>query len=194
MKKECKICLNAMVGNEERVILRMLESSYKYIDYWVVQCNGSDKTQSIIEEFYKSKIILNISDIYDIKNKKDQILELSNMGEKKFTNLVKKKIIEIGYKKKLSDLVFLQAKNAKKAGCFGVICSGHESLKIYKKFKINTITPGIRLPGSKLNEQKRVSTPLNAFINSKAYGIVIGRSITGNIKKNINKLLTHLGE
>ena len=57
MKKECKICLNAMVGNEERVILRMLESSYKYIDYWVVQCNGSDKTQSIIEEFYKEKNI-----------------------------------------------------------------------------------------------------------------------------------------
>ena len=56
MKKECKICLNAMVGNEERVILRMLESSYKYIDYWVIQCNGSDKTQSIIEKFYKPKI------------------------------------------------------------------------------------------------------------------------------------------
>ena len=47
-----------MVGNEERVILRMLESSYKYIDYWVIQCNGSDKTQSIIEEFYKEKIYL----------------------------------------------------------------------------------------------------------------------------------------
>ena len=57
MKKECKICLNAMVGNEERVILRMLESSYKYIDYWVIQCNGSDKTQSIIEKFYKKKNI-----------------------------------------------------------------------------------------------------------------------------------------
>ena len=110
------------------------------------------------------------------------------------TSFNQKNLIEIGYKKKLSDLVFLQAKNAKKAGCFGVICSGHESLKIYKKLKINTITPGIRLPGSKLNEQKRVSTPLKAFINSKAYGIVIGRSITGNIKKNINKLLTHLGE
>ena len=50
MKKECKICLNAMVGNEERVIMRMLESSYKYIDYWVIQCNGSDKTKSIIEK------------------------------------------------------------------------------------------------------------------------------------------------
>jgi len=57
MKKECKICLNAMVGNEERVILRMLESSYKHIDYWVIQCNGSDKTQSIIEDFYKEKNI-----------------------------------------------------------------------------------------------------------------------------------------
>ena len=62
------------------------------------------------------------------------------------------------------------------------------------EFKINTITPGIRLPGNRLNEQKRVSTPLKAFVNSKAYGIVIGRSITGNIKINIDKLLTHLGE
>ena len=57
MKKECKICLNAMVGNEERVILRMLESSCKYIDYWVIQCNGSDNTKSIIEKFYKKKKI-----------------------------------------------------------------------------------------------------------------------------------------
>ena len=57
MKKECKLCLNAMVGNEERVILRMLESTYKHIDYWVIQCNGSDKTQSIIEEFYNDKNI-----------------------------------------------------------------------------------------------------------------------------------------
>ena len=46
-----------MVGNEERVIKRMLESSYKYLDYWVIQCNGTDKTQSIIEEFYKEKKI-----------------------------------------------------------------------------------------------------------------------------------------
>ena len=46
-----------MVGNEERVIKRMLESSYMHIDYWVIQCNGSDKTQSIIEEFYKEKNI-----------------------------------------------------------------------------------------------------------------------------------------
>lgn len=57
MKKECKICMNAMVGNEELVIERMLNSCYKYIDYYVIQCNGSDNTQKIIEDFFLSKNI-----------------------------------------------------------------------------------------------------------------------------------------
>ena len=55
--KKIKICLNSMAGNEEHVILRMLESCYKYIDFWVIQCNGSDRTQSIIENFFKDKNI-----------------------------------------------------------------------------------------------------------------------------------------
>lgn len=57
MNKKTKICLNTMAGNEEHVVLRMLESCYKYIDYWVIQCNGTDKTQSMIEEFFKEKNI-----------------------------------------------------------------------------------------------------------------------------------------
>ena len=57
MKKEAKICLNAMVGNEEHCIERMLKSCYEYIDYWVIQCNGNDNTQSIIEDFFKDKDI-----------------------------------------------------------------------------------------------------------------------------------------
>ena len=52
-----KICLNAMVGNVEKTILRMLDSVYNYIDYWVIQCNGNDKTQEIIENFFKEKQI-----------------------------------------------------------------------------------------------------------------------------------------
>ena len=38
--------------------------------------------KKIIEEFYKSKIIHNISDIYDIKQK-DQILDLNVIWERK---------------------------------------------------------------------------------------------------------------
>ncbi len=57
-ERTVKIVLNAMVKNESKIILRMLESVYKYIDYWVIQDNGStDGTQSIIENFFKDKNI-----------------------------------------------------------------------------------------------------------------------------------------
>tara|TARA_B100001996_G_scaffold248417_1_gene192522 strand:+ start:1591 stop:2715 length:1125 start_codon:yes stop_codon:yes gene_type:complete len=55
VEKTCKICMNAMVGNEEHVIIRMLESCYQHIDYYVIQCNGSDNTKTIIDDFFKSK-------------------------------------------------------------------------------------------------------------------------------------------
>lgn len=58
MNKKTKICLNAMVANEARTITRMLESCYKYVDYWVIQDNGStDGTQDIIRDFFKEKNI-----------------------------------------------------------------------------------------------------------------------------------------
>ena len=44
-----------MVGNEAKTILRMLESAEPFIDYWVIQCNGNDDTQKIIEKFFESK-------------------------------------------------------------------------------------------------------------------------------------------
>ena len=54
------------------------------------------------------------------------------------------------------------------------------------------ITPGIRLPGDRKADQKRVMTPKEAFKNG-ATSIVMGRSITkGNIKKNIQKLVKSL--
>tara|TARA_Y100001937_G_scaffold35501_1_gene50981 strand:+ start:483 stop:1571 length:1089 start_codon:yes stop_codon:yes gene_type:complete len=54
--KQTKICLNAMVANESNTILRMLESCYQYIDYWVIQDNGStDGTQQIIRDFFEEK-------------------------------------------------------------------------------------------------------------------------------------------
>ena len=53
-------------------------------------------------------------------------------------------------------------------------------------------TPGIRIINDNKNDQKRVMTPIKAFMNG-ATGIVIGRSITkGNIKNNIQKLIKSL--
>ncbi len=47
-----------MVANESRTILRMLESCYQYIDYWVIQDNGStDGTQDLIRGFFEDKQI-----------------------------------------------------------------------------------------------------------------------------------------
>jgi len=58
MNKKVKICMNSMVANEANTIIRMLESVYKYIDFWVIQDNGSkDGTQDIIKNFFKEKNI-----------------------------------------------------------------------------------------------------------------------------------------
>lgn len=57
MNKKAKIVLNAMVGSESKTITRMLESVAPHIDYWVIQCNGTDDTKLIIEEFFKEKNI-----------------------------------------------------------------------------------------------------------------------------------------
>ena len=67
---------------------------------------------------------------------------------------------------------------------------------ILKEAKINCnifTSPhtGIRF-NSKLNDQKRVLTPKQAYKNGSDW-LVIGRPITkGNIKKNIEKLIDHL--
>ena len=51
-----------MFKNEAKVIRRMLESCYKYIDYWVVQDNGStDGTDQIVKDFFEEKGVLDIT-------------------------------------------------------------------------------------------------------------------------------------
>ena len=56
--KTCKILLNAIVSNESKTIIRMLESCYKHIDFWIIQDNGStDNTIELIQDFMKEKKI-----------------------------------------------------------------------------------------------------------------------------------------
>ena len=117
------------------------------------------------------------------------------LGVTILTSLNNKSLRNIGYTKSAKQLVLKQASLIKKSGCDGIVCSAHEAKDVRKKYKnLFIVTPGIRLPNDKSNDQSRVMTPLNAF-NNNVSGIVMGRSITkNNIKKNITKLINHLSQ
>ena len=107
------------------------------------------------------------------------------------TSLDNKALREIGFNKDVKKLVFQQAKLANKAKLDAVVCSPQEVKIIRKVFKKEIITPGIRF-NSKLNDQKRVLTPKQAYKKGSDW-LVIGRPITkGNIKNNIQELINHL--
>ena len=118
---------------------------------------------------------------------------LKILGVTILTSLNNKSLKEIGYNKSVKELVLKQAYIIKKSGCDGVVCSAKEAMLIKKKYKnLLIITPGIRLPGDKSNDQARIMTPQKAF-KEDVSGIVIGRSLTkGNIKSNLKKLINHL--
>jgi orotidine-5'-phosphate decarboxylase len=107
------------------------------------------------------------------------------------TSLDNKSLKEIGFSRNLKKLVLHQAKLANKAKLDAIVCSAQEVSIVKKVFKKEIITPGIRLSGDGKNDQKRVMTPKQAFQNG-ATALVIGRSLTGNIKKNIHKLTREL--
>ena len=115
------------------------------------------------------------------------------LGVTTLTSLDNEALKQIGYKKNVKQLVLHQAKLAKLAKLNGIICSPHEAKFLKKICKgMEIITPGIRLKGDKAQDQKRITTPKEAFKNG-ATSIVIGRSITkGFIKKNIQKLINSL--
>ena len=110
------------------------------------------------------------------------------VGVTTLTSLNNKDLKEIGYNKKVNELVKHQARLATKAKLDAIVCSGHEIKSVKRVFKKEIITPGIKIHNTK-NDQKRVMRPTDAFAAGSNW-LVIGRSITnGNIKKNIKNLL-----
>lgn len=77
----------------------------------------------------------------------------------------------------LENTVKHYALNAKAAGLDGVVCSPLEA-SIIKELGLMSVTPGIRLAGDSVDDQKRVTTPAKAREMGSTY-IVVGRSITG---------------
>lgn len=115
------------------------------------------------------------------------------LGVTILTSFTEKSLKEIGHTKSIKNLVVKQAKLAKSAGLDGIVCSAKEA-KVIKKIckNMEIITPGVRMRGDSHNDQKRITTPLDAFKNG-ATSIVIGRSLTnGSIKNNLQKLIRSL--
>ena len=114
------------------------------------------------------------------------------VGVSILTSLNNKALKEIGFSKEIKKLVLHQARLASKAKLDAIVCSPHEVKTVKKVFKREIITPGIRLLGDSKEDQKRVMSPKQAFMNG-ATALVMGRSlIKGNIKKNIQKLIKEL--
>ena len=123
-----------------------------------------------------------------LKSLKKESKNIKIAGVTTLTSLNNKDLKEIGYNKKVSEVVRHQAKLATKAKLDAIVCSGHEIRLVKRVFKKEIITPGIKMQNVK-NDQKRVMGPTDAFAAGSDW-LVIGRSITnGNIKNNMKNLL-----
>ena len=108
------------------------------------------------------------------------------------TSISNSSIKKVGHTKSIKELVKKQALLAKACGCHGIVCAGTDLKSVKKIFKGEIVTPGIRLKGDSVGDQKRVIGPKEAFENGST-ALVMGRSIIkGNIKNNISRLIKEL--
>lgn len=88
------------------------------------------------------------------------------------------------------EMVQRLASMAKGEGIDGVVCSAMESHSLKSLFgpEFLLVTPGIRLPADKADDQKRIVSPVDAIRQGSDY-LVIGRPIT-QADDPVQKLLT----
>ena len=81
--------------------------------------------------------------------------------------------------RKVDEVVESYARNAAACGLDGVVCSPLEAGRVHAACgeSFVTVTPGVRLAGDAVGDQKRVTTPEKARELGSDY-IVVGRSIT----------------
>lgn len=83
------------------------------------------------------------------------------------------------------------------AGFTDVVCSPLEAAAIRTESRFDSLTlntPGIRLPGSSMDDQARVNTPA-AAIAAGVNRLVIGRDLTsGNFSENFARIAANLNE
>jgi orotidine-5'-phosphate decarboxylase len=86
---------------------------------------------------------------------------------------------EAGYGLGVRDLVARRATQAREAGVHGIVLSAEEAADTRALVgpEALLVTPGIRLAGGDLGDQKRVMTPARAIANGADH-LVVGRPIT----------------
>ena len=175
--KEKKIFLDLKIndiGATSSAAIRSLKD-LKNINYMTVHANAGEDTLKEVVKMAK-KI-----------NKKIKILAVTVL-----TSISNSSIKKIGHTKTIKELIKKQTLLARSSGCHGIVCAGSDLKFVKKIFKGEIITPGIRLKGDSVGDQKRVMGPKEAFKNGST-ALVLGRSlIKGNIKKNIQRLIKEL--
>ena len=116
------------------------------------------------------------------------------IGVTVLTSLDGNNIKNMGFNIKISELVKILSKSAKKNNIDGVVCSAQEVPEIKGNIGVDfiTVTPGIRIEQNK-NDQSRVTTLEEATKNGSDY-IVLGREITASedISKMIKKIESYI--
>ncbi len=84
-----------------------------------------------------------------LKALKKESRNMKIVGVTTLTSLNNKDLKEIGYNKKVNEVVKRQAKLATEAKLDAIVCSGHEIRTVKRVFKKEIITPGIKINNTK---------------------------------------------
>lgn len=105
--------------------------------------------------------------------------DLKILGVTVLTSLDQEALDAIGYYMSPEELVMRRVDQALEAGIDGVVASPQEAAKIRAHVPDDflIVTPGIRMAGDDVGDQKRIATPANALSDGASH-IVVGRPIT----------------
>ena len=190
-----KFGLEFLNSKKSRIFLKKLKNKITFGDFKFLDIpNTCASAIKAIKDLKFNYITIHISSGYEALKAAKKVCGKSKLiGVSVLTSLDNKALKEIGFDKNVKNLVAHQAKLARKANLDAIVCSAQEITIVKKVFKKEIITPGIRF-NSKIDDQKRVLTPRQAYKNGSDW-LVIGRPITqGNIKKNILSLINHLSK
>ena len=105
--------------------------------------------------------------------------DLCLLGVTVLTSMDADDVAEAGYALSPEDLVLRRARQARKAGMGGIVCSAAEARAVREIVgpDMAIVTPGIRPAGSDRGDQKRVMSPADA-LEAGATHLVVGRPIS----------------